>query len=351
MRIIIPRFLLWLIAVAVTLQAANGASLSEGQLLQATGKPVSSLALSQDGRLLAGGSLDGAVSIWRIASNQLVRTSLAHSGNVAAVVFSPNGSLVASGGEDRRVHIWTVGGQELRRLDGHTNGVSALAFSPDGRTFVSGGTDGAVLLWNTQDWTLRRRLLGHPSCINALRVSANNQFLASGSDAFLRIWNLEDAGYSFDTLREPVRALYYHGLNVASPGDQKPKFESSDGRGITGWQPSGVFGKHILAPWVSHIGIMWSKSQVAPQSVAAEDDLMATGGTNGVVEIWDANGYGTVKLVAHARAVKSVALSPQGILLATGSEDGTVKLWRARELMEQANLEADREREEKKHNK
>jgi WD40 repeat protein len=322
-----------------------------GHLLQTAGKPVSALVFSPDGQLLASGSRDGAVSIWAVASNHLVRTSLVHSGKVAAVAFSPDGSLLASGGQDRSLRVWTLGGQELRKLDGHTNGVSALTFSPDGRTFASGGTDGAIFLWNTGNWTLTRRLLGHPSCIHALCVSANNQFLASGSDEFLRIWNLKDAGYPFDTLRERVKALSYYDLDVASPGDQKPKFHSSDGKGLQLWQPSGVIGTQILAPWVSHIGILFSESKSEPSAVAAEKGLMATGWTNGVVEIWDANGYGTVKLVAHASAVESVALSAGGMLLATGSDDGTVKLWRARELMDQATSEASRKRGENKREK
>lgn len=351
MHVITSKFALRLIAVAIIIQAADGAQLSEGNLLQAAGKPVSALAFSQDGQLLASGSRDGAVSIWAVASNHLVRTSQVHSGRIAAVAFSPNANLLASGGQDRSLRIWTVGGQELRKLDGHTNGISALAFSPDGRTFVSGGTDGGVFLWNTRDWALMHRLPGHPSCVHALRVSSNNEFLASGSDEFLRIWNLKDAAHSFDTLHDRVRALTYYDLNVASPGDAKPKFASSDGKGLQLWQPSGVIGTHILPPWVIHIGIIFSESKADPSAVAAHKSLMVTGGTNGAVEIWDADGYGSVKLVAHRGRVESIALSPGGLRLATGGEDGAIKLWNARMLMDQANVEASRKREEKKYGK
>lgn len=347
MRSTISRFILRLTAVAATFQAAHGAELSEGHLLQAGGKSVTALVYSQDGQMLASGSRDGAVSIWSYRPTRLMRTSLVHSGKVAAVAFSPNGNLLASGGQDRSLRIWTVAGKELRKLDGHTNGISALAFSPDGRTLVSGGTDGSVFLWNTKDWTLTHRLLGHPTCIHAVLVSANNEFLASGSDEFLRVWNLKDAAHSFDTLREGVRALSYHDLDVASPGDQKPKFHSSDGRGIMAWQPSGVIGTHILAPWDSHIGIIFSESKTAPSAVATESDLMATGWTNGVVEIRDANGYGKVTLTAHTTVVESVAFSPGGKGLVTGGEDGTIKLWDVGRLMDQANSDASRKRREK----
>jgi WD40 repeat protein len=358
MHALTSRSMLRLAFAAIALQTAHGAELYNGQtrLLQASGKPVSALAFSKDGLWLASGSQTGTVSIWMIhlppdlpslatpenlsRPERLERTLSVHTGKVAALAFSPDGKLIASGGQDRSLRIWTVEGQQLRKLDGHTNGISALAFSPDGRILASGGTDGSVFLWNTRDWTLAHRLPGHRSCVHALCVSANNQFLASGSDDYLRIWNLEDGRYTFDTLREPVRALSYHDPNVAPSANNEPIFESSDGRSIMGWQPSVVVGSHIFAPWKYHDGVRWQESQAAPQAVAAESSLMASGGTNGTVEIWDANGYGTVRQVAHAGAVESLAFSPVALLLASGSEDGTIKLWQSREIMNQADSRA-----------
>jgi WD40 repeat protein len=71
---------------------------------------------------------------------------------------------------------------------------------------------------------------------------------------------------------------------------------------------------------------------------------MATGGTNGAVELWDADGYGSFKAQAHQGRVHAIALSPRGVHLATGGEDGTIKLWRARELMDEANSKASQKR-------
>ena len=181
----------------------------------------------------------------------------------------------------------------------------------------------------------------------ALRVSSNNQFLASGSDKSLRIWDLKDAAYSFDTFGERVRALSYRDVNPASRGNAKPKFASSDGNGIQLWQPSGVIGAHILSPWSSHVGGGFSDSTAEARVVAEENGLMATGWTNGVVEIRDENGYGAVRLVAHASGVESVTFSLGATNLASGGRDGTVKLWPARKLMDKANLEASQTRKKK----
>jgi len=58
-----------------------------------------------------------------------------------------------------------------------------------------------------------------------------------------------------------------------------------------------------------------------------------------------------VTLQAGHGAELSKGLSPKDMHLATGSEDRAVKLWRARELMDQSNLEASRKRSEKRHGK
>ncbi|MBK7998031.1 MAG: hypothetical protein IPK15_04685 [Verrucomicrobia bacterium] len=109
--------------------------------------------------------------------------------------------------------------------------------------------------WSTRDRTVMRRLRNHESGIRALRVSSNDQFLASGSDKSLRIWDLKDAAYSFDTFGERVRALSYRDVNPASRGNAKPKFASSDGNGIQLWQPSGVIGAHRWREALSSCGL------------------------------------------------------------------------------------------------
>ena len=50
-----------------------------------------------NGEILASGSLDKTVCVWRISSGQLVKRFVGHSDRVLSVVFSGNGEYLASG--------------------------------------------------------------------------------------------------------------------------------------------------------------------------------------------------------------------------------------------------------------
>jgi WD40 repeat protein len=105
--------------------------------------------LSPDGRVLAGGGVDGRVYRWDLEAGKALPTLTGGGAYVTAVALSADGKLLASGGSDGTVGLWdAAGGKLISRVPGHAAGVRSIAFSPDGRRLATGSVDTTVLVWN-----------------------------------------------------------------------------------------------------------------------------------------------------------------------------------------------------------
>ena len=93
----------------------------------------------------------GQVKFWDVTTGQPVATITGHGRGVTKVAFSRDNKLLASGGSDNTIKIWDVATQkELRTFTGHTSAIESIDFSPDGRLLASASDDGSTFLWDTQ---------------------------------------------------------------------------------------------------------------------------------------------------------------------------------------------------------
>jgi WD40 repeat protein len=154
------------------------------------------IALSPDGKWIAGGGNDFVVTLWEVGSGKVVVQMKGHTKNyLKAVTFSPDGQQVASAAPDNTIRLWSVAKRnEVARLEGLEKEVTCLAFSPDGRWLASGGDDWLVRLWDPTTRTEIRQLAGHSGAVRSIRFSPDGKLLASGStDATILLWDVPKA--------------------------------------------------------------------------------------------------------------------------------------------------------------
>jgi WD40 repeat protein len=114
------------------------------------------IAFSPDGRQLAAAEMGNTLSLWDVASGQLIERWSASAGQAGdekiflwGLAFSPDGSRLAAGGSDGMVTVWSMDtGQVVQRFRAHQRAVTSLAFSPDGALLASGSLDGNLRLWS-----------------------------------------------------------------------------------------------------------------------------------------------------------------------------------------------------------
>ncbi|MBK9053649.1 MAG: hypothetical protein IPL78_22925 [Chloroflexi bacterium] len=109
---------------------------------------VSAVAVSPDGRIVAGGDWNSQIYLWDSTTGAQIGPVLSlHTGPVQSLTFSPDGQRLVSTSTDTTVVLWDVAtGQAIGQLAGQGVLVTSAAFTPEGQ-LLTGGLDGRVLLW------------------------------------------------------------------------------------------------------------------------------------------------------------------------------------------------------------
>ena len=154
----------------------------------------SEVALSPDGKIIAGACHDNSIKLWEASGSRETSTLKGHDEQVNAVAFSADGRYLASGSSDHTVKLWDLStGHELRTLSGHDSSIHCVAFTPDGKYLASGSSDGTLRLWQVSTGTeIARPLDAHFGSVSAVAFRPDGHYLAANNDDKIMLWKIED---------------------------------------------------------------------------------------------------------------------------------------------------------------
>jgi WD40 repeat protein len=141
------------------------------------------LAITLDGRTLAGGDANGVVTLWEIATGNVV-LHLDVPSSILSLAFSRDGNWLAIGlakpaGEPAdTVWLYEIHSNAPHRSFGR-GAVTALTWSPDGRWLAAGLDDGSVLLSDAGTGGEPQRIVLSTSPVTAIDIHPSGLFLAS----------------------------------------------------------------------------------------------------------------------------------------------------------------------------
>jgi WD40 repeat protein len=198
---------------------------------------ASSLALSDDGRVVVTAGATGRIRLLNVESRRPLGRSVRRGRGLRSVAIHPSGRLVAAGG-DSELSLWRVAGSGgARRLVPNRppslggKEIRSAVFSPNRRLLAVGDSTGTVRLWSTSSWKQVPPTLFEPRGIANLAFSADSRSIAvAGAGGSIRLWDLRIG-------RTVARPLSEVGRGPAAAAFAKAGLVTAGADGLTIWEP------------------------------------------------------------------------------------------------------------------
>ena len=309
--------------------------------------------------VLAGGTGDGEVRIWRTSDFTQIATRRFSTTWIRTVAFNKVGSLLAAAGDAGKVYIWDWEQDFVTQiLQGHTDRIRSIQFVDEAHLLISGSEDLSVRVWNLDtgecvsildDFPSPIRsiaahyqrdklaiagsseeillvslmsgkvitsLKGHTDSIWKVCFSADGDYLASASeDRSIRLWDVEttECTLSLDGHHRWVR-------DVSFAPNEKYLVSTGDDQLVRIWDLESGEPVQSMSGHTNRVQ--------AARFVSRTEPLVASGSDDHSIRIWDASSGQCFKVInGYTNPIWACSTQQQGNYFATGSADGIVRCW------------------------
>eukprot|EP00803_Ostreobium_quekettii_P009593 evm.model.scf_279.1 EVM.evm.TU.scf_279.1 scf_279:83-3694(+) len=289
-----------------------------------------------------------------------------HEGAVFSSRFNPDGDVLASGSHDKSIFLWRTAGEceNYAVLAGHKNAVLELHWTTDGERIVSASPDKTVRAWDAEVGVQVKKMAEHDAFVSTCcPLRRGPPLVVSGAeDCTSKVWDLR-VKRSIQTLQENYQItavafsdagdqVYTGGIeNIVKIWDLRKGQIALQLAGhmdtITGMRVS-PDGQHLLTNSMDNTLRMWDLRPYSPANRCVkiftghhhnyEKNLLhcdwspdgarvTAGSADRMVCIWDASTRAMLyKLPGHKGSVNDVVFHPKEPIIASSSTDKTIYL-------------------------
>lgn len=276
---------------------------------------ISEIAISGDNRLLASLGRDHTVRLWTLfgpvgpSRDRNVAT-----GAAKGIAISADGRTLAGADETGLVYVWQGDEVVAQTFSGHEHQVWALALSPDGRTLASGDRSGNVRLRDLDSGDLKFSVGDGDGAVWWLGFTADGTRLIVADDGGLDILDATTGDKTGGFPQDAGQAT----RGAVSPDGKVLAAATTDGRvRLFDLDSNTAIGDLDVVD-----DVVWSAA------FSPDGETLAVGSSDEVVSLWDvATGNRLVDLAGHGGGATDVAFLSDGATLAAVDRRGNLHLW------------------------
>jgi WD40 repeat protein len=291
---------------------------------------VEAVAWSHNGKLLATGSNDKTIILWRSSDGRQIRTLTGSSSGVVSIEFNKLDTSILTITRDGKINIWNIKTGEIKRTFAiqDTEFVCA-SFSPDGGRIVAGTEKSGVSIWDVGTGKMIQQLKAIPEdlyaqqhyeyeSVKSVAYSSDSKYLVAGAgDQTAIVWNLENG-------KELAKLKH---ANSSCSGCETKAFFTPDNN-------------FVISAYSDSIKVFdWKAKKLVRQMSNTEgsieglaispDGRYAASIQYGRAEVWELNtGKHIFGTGSYESKNTSINFSPDGKYILTGNEKRMAEIWR-----------------------